>query len=92
MTAGAIADEFPSVSRPATSKHLRILREAGLVSAQQRGREWHYALDPAMLAEIQRTWMDAFVPMFDASLEPLRRQTEASASATMRTTSAGGAG
>ena len=77
MTAGALADEFPTVSRPAVSKHLRILREAGLVGADQRGREWHYTLDPTLLAEVQRSWMHAFVPMFEASLDELRRRVEA---------------
>ena len=32
------------ISRPAVSKHLRLLVEAGLVEAEQRGRERHYAL------------------------------------------------
>jgi DNA-binding transcriptional ArsR family regulator len=32
------------ISRPAVSKHLRLLTEAGLVEAQERGRERHYAL------------------------------------------------
>jgi len=76
MTAGALADEFPTVSRPAVSKHLRILREAGLVVAEQAGREWHYTLDTSLLADIQRTWMSVFVPMFDASLDELRRHAE----------------
>ncbi|GAA1523194.1 DNA-binding transcriptional ArsR family regulator [Microbacterium ginsengiterrae] len=33
------------VSRPAISKHLRILDEAGLVHAEVRGRERHYVID-----------------------------------------------
>lgn len=40
------------VSRPAISKHLRILSDAGLVRAADRGRERHYALDTAPLAEV----------------------------------------
>ena len=46
--AGAIAGEF-SVSRPAVSRHLRVLREAGLVRDQLRGREREYRLDLAPL-------------------------------------------
>jgi DNA-binding transcriptional ArsR family regulator len=38
-----LAEAFP-ISRPAVSKHLRLLVEAGLVEAEQRGRERHYAL------------------------------------------------
>jgi DNA-binding transcriptional ArsR family regulator len=40
------------VSRPAISRHLRILGEAGLVSAQDRGRERHYRLEPAALEPV----------------------------------------
>ncbi len=40
------------VSRPAISRHLRILSEAGLVSAQDRGRERHYRLEPAALTPV----------------------------------------
>ena len=42
-TAGAIADTF-TVSRPAVSRHLRVLREAGLVADTVSGRERQYAL------------------------------------------------
>ena len=38
-----IAEEF-SVSRPAISRHLRVLRDAGLVREEKRGRERLYAL------------------------------------------------
>jgi len=41
------------VSRPAISRHLRILRDAGLVRATDHGRERHYALDPEPLAEVR---------------------------------------
>lgn len=40
------------ISRPAVSKHLRLLTEAGLASVEDRGRERHYALDPAGLAPV----------------------------------------
>lgn len=41
------------ISRPAVSKHLRLLSEAGLVEAADHGRERHYALRPAGLAPVQ---------------------------------------
>lgn len=41
------------ISRPAVSKHLRLLSEAGLVEASDRGRERHYALRPEALAPVQ---------------------------------------
>jgi DNA-binding transcriptional ArsR family regulator len=42
-----------AVSRPAISKHLRVLAEAGLVTAEDRGRERHYGLSVAGLAPVQ---------------------------------------
>jgi DNA-binding transcriptional ArsR family regulator len=42
-TAGAIAEAF-TVSRPAVSRHLRVLREAGLVADAVNGREREYSL------------------------------------------------
>jgi DNA-binding transcriptional ArsR family regulator len=40
------------ISRPAVSKHLKVLVDAGLVTATERGRERHYALAPAGLAPV----------------------------------------
>ena len=40
------------ISRPAISRHLRLLAEAGLVEAENRGRERHYALEPFALAPV----------------------------------------
>lgn len=42
------------VSRPAVSRHLRLLTEAGLASAEDRGRERHYRLELAPLDELRR--------------------------------------
>ena len=51
-----LAAEHP-VTRPAISRHLRLLGEAGLVQATDVGRERHYELDPAPLSEI-RAYLD----------------------------------
>ena len=51
VTAGAIAGAF-SVSRPAVSRHLRVLREAGLVRDELHGREREYHLELAALAPL----------------------------------------
>lgn len=40
------------ISRPAVSKHLRLLAETGLVTVEDRGRERHYTLEPAALAPV----------------------------------------
>ena len=47
-----LAAEHP-VSRPAISRHLRVLNEAGLVRFQDLGRERHYRLDPAGLEPVR---------------------------------------
>ncbi len=52
MTAGAIAGAF-SVSRPAVSRHLRVLREAGLVRDELHGRERVYGIELAALVPLE---------------------------------------
>lgn len=66
--AGEIAARFP-VSRPAVSRHLRLLREAGLVRSEVRGQSRVYALDRAALAELDR-WLERFRPMSPAVARP----------------------
>lgn len=56
LTAGAIAGRF-AISRPAISRHLRVLRDAGLVHDDLVGRKRYYALDTAPLREL-RSWID----------------------------------
>jgi DNA-binding transcriptional ArsR family regulator len=57
-TAGAVADGFP-ISRPAVSRHLRVLREHGLVVDEPRGRQRVYRLELAPLAELE-AWLSRF--------------------------------
>jgi DNA-binding transcriptional ArsR family regulator len=45
------------ISQAAVSQHLRVLREAGLVTARQEGRNVYYQLRPAGLTEL-RVWLD----------------------------------
>jgi DNA-binding transcriptional ArsR family regulator len=47
------------VSQPAISQHLKVLREAGLVTATPRGASTIYSVDPAGLGPI-RAWLDQF--------------------------------
>ena len=54
-SAGELAAEFET-SRPAVSRHLRVLREHGLVSAREHGRRRLYSLEPAPLAELDE-WL-----------------------------------
>lgn len=68
--AGAIAHLFP-VSRPAISKHLRILRDARLVRHSRRGRHRVYRLDPAPLAQIDR-WLAPYRAFWTTRLTELK--------------------
>jgi DNA-binding transcriptional ArsR family regulator len=49
------------ISRPAISRHLRLLGEAGLVSADERGRERHYRLERSGLAPVS-AWLVGLEP------------------------------
>lgn len=73
-TAGALAEPF-RVSRPAISRHLRVLREAGLVRVDERGRERWYRLDGAALEEAG-AWMVEVQAMWDEALGSLKRYLE----------------
>jgi DNA-binding transcriptional ArsR family regulator len=50
-----------AISRPAISRHLRLLGEAGIVGAENRGRERHYRLERAGLAVVSE-WLAAVDP------------------------------
>ena len=59
---GALASEFP-VSRPAVSQHLKVLKDAGLVTSSQAGNRRIYQADPrgvaAMRDQLDRFWNQA---------------------------------
>ena len=55
LAAGEIAAHF-EVSGPAISRHLRVLREAGVVHYRREGQRWVYALEPTPLLALD-TWV-----------------------------------
>jgi len=55
---GEIADGLP-VSRPAVSQHLKVLKQAGLVSDRRDGNRRIYTLDPTGVGEL-RSYLDQF--------------------------------
>ena len=71
-SAGELAGEFP-VSRPAVSRHLRILREHGLVSVREEAQRRIYALDPAPLAELD-AWLERYRGFWPQRLDALETQ------------------
>ncbi len=72
---GEIAAELP-VSRPAVSQHLRVLKDAGLVTERREGTRRLYRLDPDGLGEL-RDYFDGFwteaLAGFKAAAESERR-------------------
>src|SRR3954462_5506594 len=69
LAAGELARRFP-VSRPAISRHLRVLREAGLGTARTEGRRRLYALDARALREIDE-WMEPYRDLWAQRLDAL---------------------
>jgi DNA-binding transcriptional ArsR family regulator len=65
-----LAERFES-SRPATSQHLRVLLDAGLVSERRLGRENLYRLTPEPLAEVE-SWLETYEQFWSARLRSLR--------------------
>jgi DNA-binding transcriptional ArsR family regulator len=68
------------VAQPVVSKHLRVLREVGLVRVRDEGRHRIYQLEPAPLREVyewvrdyERLWTERF-GLLDAVLEDLKAQ------------------
>ena len=55
-TAGELCDHF-EVSQPAVSRHLRVLREAGLVASRSEAQRRIYRLTPEPLVEVDR-WLE----------------------------------
>ena len=61
-----------SLTQPSISRHLRILREAGLVSVLPKGQSRVYQLDPRPLREIDQ-WLDRYRVFWDRKLDDLER-------------------
>jgi DNA-binding transcriptional ArsR family regulator len=68
--AGRIAQAFP-VSRPAISKHLRLLRRAHLVQERREGRHRVYQLNAEPLRAVA-SWLDQYRNFWEASLTNLK--------------------
>jgi DNA-binding transcriptional ArsR family regulator len=72
LPAGEIASRFPDVSRPTVSEHLRVLREAGLVTERREGTRRLYRARREGLLSL-REFLDGF---WDERLDDLRLQAE----------------
>lgn len=70
----ALVDDFKQ-SRPAISKHLRVLRLARLVTEQRVGRERVYQLRPAPLQQVSG-WIEGYRSIWQVGLGQLKRHLE----------------
>lgn len=63
------------MTRPAVSKHLRVLRDAKLVREQREGRQRVYKLTPAPLRSVSE-WVESYRRFWPANLMSLKRHLE----------------
>ena len=72
LPAGDIAGQF-TITRPAISRHLRVLRESGLVRDETVGRQRVYTLDTSRLAELSE-WIGQFASPWEQRLDALETE------------------
>lgn len=75
LRAGEIAAAF-DVSWPAISRHLRVLKAAGMVHERRQGRERFYTLNRERMREVFGSWVAAFGLLWKENLEALKQHVE----------------
>ena len=71
-TAGDLVNAFPKISQPAVSKHLRVLRDAGLVNVRVHAQQRIYSLQPKRLAELD-AWIAKYKVFWPERLDALEK-------------------
>lgn len=71
-TAGQLAARLP-IARPGVSRHLRVLREAGLVEVRREAQRRVYRLRPEPLAEVD-DWLGRYRSLWEGRLEALHTE------------------
>jgi DNA-binding transcriptional ArsR family regulator len=71
-TAGELADALP-IARPGVSRHLRVLREAGLVNVRQEAQHRIYSLRPDALVEVDE-WLGNYRALWQNRLGALHTE------------------
>ena len=72
VTAGELATLLP-IARPGVSRHLRVLREAGLVEVRREAQRRVYSLRPQPLAEID-DWVGRYRALWEQRLDALHTE------------------
>ncbi|HEX4109280.1 MAG TPA: metalloregulator ArsR/SmtB family transcription factor [Solirubrobacteraceae bacterium] len=70
-TAGELVERL-GLTQPGTSKHLRVLREAGLVRVEHEAQRRIYAIEPGPLLELDG-WLDPYRRLWEDRLDALER-------------------
>jgi DNA-binding transcriptional ArsR family regulator len=73
------------LTQPGTSKHLRVLRDAGLVVSRTEAQQRIYALDTRPLAELD-AWLEPYRSLWESSLDALERHLDLKREATTEET------
>jgi len=68
LPVGALVEQT-GLSQPTVSKHLKVLRDAGLVTVREEAQHRYYRLDPAPLEELS-DWLSPFLVAADEALRP----------------------
>lgn len=71
-TSGELAAALP-IARPGVSRHLRVLRDAGLVSVQQDAQRRVYSLRPEALIEVDE-WLENYRALWQQRLSALHTE------------------
>lgn len=71
-TAGELAEALP-IARPGVSRHLRVLREAGLVDVRQDAQRRIYSLRPEPLVEVDE-WLGEYRALWQQRLDALHTE------------------
>ena len=71
-TVGDLAEALP-IARPGVSRHLRVLREAGLVEVEQQAQWRIYRLRPEPLAELDK-WLERYRGIWEQRLGALHAE------------------
>ena len=71
-TAGELAALLP-IARPGVSRHLRVLREAGLVEVRQEAQRRVYSLRPEPLADVDE-WLGHYRVLWQQGLDALHTE------------------
>jgi DNA-binding transcriptional ArsR family regulator len=71
-TVTELAEALP-IARPGVSRHLRVLREAGLVSVEQDAQRRIYSLNPEALVEVDE-WLESYRALWQQRLGALHTE------------------